>query len=50
MIALNMELQPRVPVATISGRARLPPYEIERTAVLNKGYLKSVLVMFTYHR
>ena len=33
MIALNMELQPRVPVATISGRPRLPSYEIERTAV-----------------
>jgi len=31
MIALSMELQPRVPVATISGRGLLPPYEIERT-------------------
>ena len=50
MIALNMELQARVPVATISGRPRLPSYEIERTAVLYKGCLKSVLVMFTYHR
>ncbi|MGC2436372.1 MAG: hypothetical protein WA478_06695, partial [Pseudolabrys sp.] len=47
MIALNMELQPPVSVATISGGPGRPPYEMEVRPPKFYPH-RNVLVMFTF--